>query len=231
MITAETELSLWGHSLEDYKLMFDLSAADLTKRILDYGAGPSSFNAEMRQQDKHVVSCDALYTLSLSEISQKVATVLETTYAGLRQRPYDYVWKRFTSPGQYYHLRQLATERFFTDLPFGIEEKRYLNESLPTLSFQDYQFDLVLCAYPAYSTQESADFYIDALCELCRVGGEVRIFPLLTSHPDVAKLLGPVMLGLQQRNYGVEIRQVAYEFQQGVNAMLRVWSQECALPK
>ncbi|MEL6930893.1 MAG: SAM-dependent methyltransferase, partial [Cyanobacteria bacterium J06600_6] len=36
----------FGRSLEEYKLMFDLSTEDLQQQILGVGDGPASFNAE-----------------------------------------------------------------------------------------------------------------------------------------------------------------------------------------
>lgn len=41
------EVVPWGRNLEEYKLMFNLSEADLNAKILGCADGPASFNAEM----------------------------------------------------------------------------------------------------------------------------------------------------------------------------------------
>ena len=52
----------WGRSLKEYDKMFQLSGEEiLSKKILDCGGGPSSFNAEMTKKGGRVVSCDPLY--------------------------------------------------------------------------------------------------------------------------------------------------------------------------
>jgi len=34
------KLVLWGHSVDEYREMFDLSQEDMDSRILEYGCGP-----------------------------------------------------------------------------------------------------------------------------------------------------------------------------------------------
>ena len=65
--------------------------------------------------------------------------------------------------------------------------------------------------------------------ELARVAKEVRIFPLIDRHGQPSPFLGPVLLGLQEGNYGVEVKEVPYHLQPKGNAMLRVWAQQCQL--
>jgi hypothetical protein len=51
----------WGRSFDEYRKMFTLTDEDLNLKILGCADGPASFNAEMRQRGKEVVSCDPLY--------------------------------------------------------------------------------------------------------------------------------------------------------------------------
>jgi len=62
----------WGRSLDEYARMFALSPADLESRILDCGAGPSSFNAEATLRGGRVISCDPIYEFSAAQIRQRV---------------------------------------------------------------------------------------------------------------------------------------------------------------
>ncbi|WNN90803.1 hypothetical protein [Gloeocapsopsis dulcis] len=56
------EVVPWGRTLEEYKLMFNLSEADLNTKIFGCGDGLASFNAEMTQLGYSVVSVDPIYS-------------------------------------------------------------------------------------------------------------------------------------------------------------------------
>ena len=67
------EVVPWGRSMWEYAHMFDLSDADLaTKHILGVGDGPASFNAEMRERGRRVVSCDPIYFFTGEQIRSRV---------------------------------------------------------------------------------------------------------------------------------------------------------------
>ena len=38
------KLVLWGHHIDEYREMFNLSSQDFHSRILEYGCGPSAIN-------------------------------------------------------------------------------------------------------------------------------------------------------------------------------------------
>ena len=96
-----------------------------------------------------------------------------------------------------------------------------------TLPFTDFTFDLALCPYYLFSVEDSlpVEEYLRLIYELARVAKEVRIYPLI-NNGLTSPHLGPVLLGLQQENYGVEVRDVTSSLLQA-NAMLRVWAQQC----
>jgi hypothetical protein len=69
------------------------------------------------------------------------------------------------------------------------------------------------------------EFHLASIQELCRIAGEVRIFPLLNQFSrEVSPLVPLVMKELAAQGYNLEIKQVPYEFQKGGNQMLRVWN-------
>lgn len=110
----------------------------------------------------------------------------------------------------------------------SIEKGHYLQMTGETLPFDDFAFDLALSAHTLFidSDEQTIDTYLRVLKELARVAKEVRIFPI--NHDSaLSPFLGPVLLGLQQENYGVEVRQVNYPVASAGNAMLRIWAQEC----
>ena len=65
------EVVLWGRTLGEYKLMFDLSKADLNSKIIGCGDGPASFNAEMTELGHSVVSIDPVYQFSAKQINSE----------------------------------------------------------------------------------------------------------------------------------------------------------------
>lgn len=91
------------------------------------------------------------------------------------------------------------------------------SEKLP-LPFTDFMFDIALCAYPVDLT---------VIRELARVAKEVRIYRVVDNHGVLSPLVGPVLLGLQQDNYGVEVRDVPTSAIHEKNVMLRVWAKLC----
>ncbi len=111
----------------------------------------------------------------------------------------------------------------------GKSEGRYVGITEYLLPFADFSFDFALSAHYLFADldDQDVDFHLHVIKELARVAKEVRIFPLIDRHSQTSPFLGPVLLGLQQDNYGVEVREVPYHLQPGGNAMLRVWAQEC----
>ena len=61
----------------------------------------------------------------------------------------------------------------------GKAEGRYVTASLPSLPFENGQFDLALCSHLLflYSAQLSLDFHRASIEELLRVASEVRAVP------------------------------------------------------
>lgn len=222
------DLLLWGHSLEDYRQMFDLTGQDLNKKVLDCASGYASFNAEMHALGKLIVSCDKAYDLSLDELQVYVDTGLQNMLEKVRENREHFIWKKYPSIEALAENHSEMIDKFLADFSQGKKQGRYVSYALPKLPFKDNQFNLALCAHLLFMTPElDLQFHLKSILEMCRVAGEARIFPLIDEAGEPSPLLPPVMLSLQQQNYGVEVKHVSYEFQKGANAMLRVWSQEC----
>lgn len=220
----------WSHSLKDYLLMFDLRDADLEHTLLDVAACTSSLNAEMVHHSYQAVSIDPLYQTKPDMIS----TVVDLLQNQFERRLLAYVdkfnWTDHFGPEELLANQRDIAAIFLKDYPEGLLAGRYQAQSLPKLSFSDYQFHLSLCANFIFdgSYQDSA-FQLQAIKELCRVAKEARIYPLLNAEGEVFPELGQVIQQLQNENYGVEVREVAFRLQKHGNAMLRVWSKECSL--
>lgn len=96
------------------------------------------------------------------------------------------------------------------------------------LPFTDFTFDLALCPHYLFADDGTlcVDTHLQLIFELARVAKEVRIYPVINNDLP-SPILGPVLLGLQKENYGVEVRDVTSSLQPNGNAMLRVWAQQC----
>ncbi|OGO92695.1 MAG: hypothetical protein A3F41_01500 [Coxiella sp. RIFCSPHIGHO2_12_FULL_44_14] len=100
------------------------------------------------------------------------------------------------------------------------------NKSLLNLPYKDGEFQLLLAPYVLNDVKTMAE--IDAvLFSLARVAQEVRVFPLDNVCLNSVTWVAPMLVQLQTKNYGVELREV-----NEVNthhAMLRIWSNECVV--
>ena len=171
----------WGRSLHEYTAMFALYQQDLGRRILGCADGPASFNAELTKLGGNVVSVDPIYHFSGDEISSRIDETYLEVLKQVRQNKDEFVWSHIPSVDGLADIRMTAMQAFLADYASGQKEGRYIEASLPTLPFDDGEYDLVLCSHFLflYSAHFSLDFHIQSIKELCRVGKETRIFPLL----------------------------------------------------
>ncbi len=225
-------LVLWGNTLIDYQQMFDLQPATFDGQLLEFASGPSGVNAKLTEQGISVVSYDQRFKLPASGLRDITERDFEQVLKSVQQAPEHYQWQTYASPMVLAENRRAGIERFFDDYTQGLADKRYMagDEWMP-LPFADFTFDLVVSAHFFLQESEcySLDWQAQMIAELCRVGRELRIFPLVNEQGDTTAMLGPLMQLLQQQKIGVEIREVDYHFVPNDNAMLRVWPLSCQL--
>jgi hypothetical protein len=212
----------WGRSYDEYLSMFGLTGADLGFRILGCGDGPAGFNAELTRRGGIIVSADPIYTFEAKQIRSRIAETYEAVMTQLRENRSDYVWGTIASVEQLGAIRMSAMETFLADFDTGKREGRYIAGELPCLPFRNGAFDIALSSHFLflYSGQLSAEFHLQALQEMLRVAREARVFPLLTLDGARSSHLPFVKEHLERLGFGVEVRRVPYEFQQGGNEMM-----------
>lgn len=229
------KLALWGYHFDEYLGMFDLSLSDLTQkklRILEYHCGPSAVNKELNEKKLPIVSCDPLYNLNEENLQNKLTHFFPERALELRQEKNKLDLSLYEGDVEkLIQKRKEGLDLFFADYEKGKAEGRYLGCNEKELPFEHFSFDIAISTYYLFSDLdiENAEFHLKIIKELARVAKEVRIFPLLDSNNKPSSFLGPVLLGLQQENYGAEVKEVPYHLQPSGNAMLRVWSQQCEL--
>lgn len=214
----------WGRSFAEYVAMFNLSEADLNRRILGCGDGPAAFNSELSRQGGRVVSADPLYQLSAADIQARIGLTFDQVMAEVEQNQQAFVWKTIASPSQLGQLRMAAMGQFLADYSRGQVGGRYLEASVRALPLSDRSFELALCSHLLflYSNQLDQDFHLAAIAEMLRVAPEVRIFPLLELNGQRSRHLKAVLSAAEAHSWTAEVLPVAYEFQKGGNQMLRL---------
>lgn len=223
------KLVLWGHHVDEYQEMFGLSSEDLNSRLLEYGGGTSAVNAELHARGVGMVSCDPLFRLDRAALETEACSVFESMVQRLQKKENQFDFSQYDGLDGLIACRRQGMATFFSDYSLGKIENRYLFSEDNTLPFPDFSFDKALCSHYLFSEEDEqdVDFHLQIICELARVAKEVRLFPLIDRYAQPSPFLGPILLGLQQEQYGVEVREVNYALQPKGNAMLRVWAQQC----
>jgi hypothetical protein len=214
----------WDRNLAEYRAMFGLNQRDLAGSIPGCADGPASFNAELTNIGGKIISADPLYAFAAEDIKLRIDQTSAEVLAQTRRNKDQFVWKTIASVEELGRIRMAAMDCFLSDYDAGHRAGRYVAASLPALPFADKCFDLVLCSHFLflYSDMLDRNFHYSAIRELCRVAGEVRIFPLLGLVGATSLHLPPVAEMLERCGYAVSVQAVDYEFQKGGDQMLRV---------
>lgn len=216
----------WGRCFKEYKEIFSLSQADLQVNILGCGDGPASFNAEATAAGAKVISVDPIYCFSANQIESRVNEISHNIAQQLKENASNYIWSTFQNVEAVVSARLAAMKDFLKDYESGKKEGRYVEASLPLLTFKENQFTLALCSHFLflYSEHITEEQHIAGVLELCRVTKEVRIYPLVTLDGRPSPYLAPVIEAVTSAGYSAETVAVPYSFQRNATEMLVVKS-------
>ncbi len=214
----------FGRSLEEYKMMFDLSEMELSNNIVSIADGPASFNSEMWDIGKTVTSIDPIYIFSAQEIKNQFYKAVDDVVKQVKDSPEDWVWNYHKSPDDLKKRRISVIKKFLNDYEIGKSTKRYIVGELPRLDTESDTFDIALIAHFLflYSEQYSYEFHKESIYEALRVAKEVRIFPLLTLACKKSIYVDPLVKELAADGFDVSIKKVGYELQRNGNEMLTI---------
>jgi hypothetical protein len=214
----------WGRSFDEYRRMFALTETDLRLNIVGCGDGPASFNAEATRRGARVVSFDPIYRWTAERIRERIAATRDQVLEQTRNDAGSFIWDTIRSVEELGEVRMAAMGEFLEDYETGKIAGRYVDGELPALPFADGSFDLALCSHFLflYTSQLGEPFHRSAIREMCRVAGEVRIFPLLALGGQRSRYVESTVDGLRVDGYDVSIEKVSYEFQRGGNQMMRI---------
>jgi hypothetical protein len=213
----------WGRNLDEYKSMFSLTIPEMDKYILSFGDGPASFNAEMTNHKKRVVSIDPIYQFSEKELRQRIDETKDIVIKQTRNNPENFIWTKIRSIRELERIRMSAMDAFLQDFEIGKSQGRYISHEMPNRTeFEDMSFDLGLSShFLILYSQLGLDFHIVSMTEMLRICKEIRIFPILNLNAVKSELLEDLIRHFEM-DYQVNIETVDYEFQKNGNEMLKI---------
>ncbi len=171
----------FGRSLDEYIKMFNLTENDCHRSILSVADGPASFNAEGTKLGYSITSVDPLYIFSSQQIKKRFYDVIDDIIEQVEKTPNDWVWSYHKSPQYLRKNRERVMALFCEDYEKGQQENRYQVGQLPTLNYDNNQYELGLISHFLflYSTHFEQEFHLNSVYEMLKICHEVRIFPLI----------------------------------------------------
>ncbi|GAA3401015.1 methylase [Paenibacillus hodogayensis] len=210
----------------EYERMFGLDAGTLERgAILDVAAGASSFAAEAKAKGADVRCADPRYAMTALQIGEEGYAEIETSTNKLERLAERFDWSYYGDSARHKAGRLRSLDLFIQDFNRPEARESYVPDALPNLSFADDRFSLVLCSHFLflYGDQFDEAFHRDAVTELlrvCRPGGEVRIYPLLSLRWEPYPGLERLMRHLETLGASCELRKSALPFIPGSTDML-----------
>lgn len=217
------EIVVSSRPYDEYLAMFGLTEAEvLAGPVLDCPGGAGGFAAGARARGGTVVSADPIYGGEPGRIVAESRAGLERGLAYLERNRDAYVWTWFRDVEDLVARRGAGLDAFAAD--FHGADAWHVAAGLPDLPFADGAFRLVLSGYLLFTYPDHFDlaWHEAALAELLRVGGEVRVYPLVDTTYVRYPGLDALRRRLEDGGHASEVRRVAYEFQRGANEVLVV---------
>jgi hypothetical protein len=194
-------------SFAEYGKMFVLDQMLLQDAsILDVAGGASSFTAAAAARGMHAQAVDPLYEMNPDTIYSHGIQEIEASTEKLSRVEGAFDWTYYGNLDNHKKLRIQSLQRFIDDYRIHAAKGRYTSALLPHLPFEDGAFSLVLCSHFLflYHEQFNYEFHLRAVQELlrvCRVGGQVRIYPLRSLQWDRYPHLEMLMDALKGKGF------------------------------
>lgn len=208
---------------EEYKAMFGLTEAELSAEpILDVAAGGSSFTAEARGCGFEAVAVDPRYNGNVLAWVEEAREEIESSTAKLDALKDRFDWSYYGSIDQHRRGREASLSKFASHVQSPSGALCYKGGSLPSLPFEDDEFAFVLCSHFLflYAEQFGHSFHEESLRELmrvCKPGGTVRIYPLISLHWKPYEKLGDLMEMIRREGGSPALKSSGLPFIPGSN--------------
>lgn len=210
----------------EYQAMFNLLEEELAAGpILDVAGGGSSFTAEARRKGYEAMAADPRYAGDVEAWIQEAHVEIEVSTAkldGLKDR---FDWSYYGSLENHRSGREKSLGMFAAHVSSAEGGHRYIGGSLPELPFENDMFSLVLCSHFLflYAEQFGYEFHeasIRELIRVCKPGGTVRVYPLISLHWKPYEKLDELMEAIRKAGGTPEIRESRLPFIPGSDRML-----------
>ncbi|QJC51578.1 class I SAM-dependent methyltransferase [Paenibacillus albicereus] len=189
-------------SFSEYAAMFELDPQAFRGLVVaDAAAGASSFCAGARAAGADAYGYDPRFGEPLGSWALSAQEEIELSTAKLHALKDKFDWSYYGSLERHRAERVASLQSCLADRASAEGEGRYVQAALPVLPAPDGRFDLVLCSHFLflYAEQFGYGFHRDAILELmrvCRPGGRVLIYPLLSlrsePYPELDRLLDEI---------------------------------------
>ncbi|MCP3660398.1 MAG: hypothetical protein GY830_08885 [Bacteroidetes bacterium] len=214
---------LVGRRFEEYNQMFNLCELDLEKeKILDMGAGISSFGVEANKIGYNIISSDKIYSLDVKKLEKKCKVDLDIICSKLENVKNQYIWKFFANIEKLKNYRNKTYELFIKDFKYN-EYGKYITETLPLTTFKDNTFSVSLVSHLLFMYDNHLDyeFHKQSILELMRITSkEIRIFPLVNLEYKISSFVEKILNDPDIKAKEIIIKKSHYEFVKGGNELM-----------
>ncbi len=221
-------VSLLGRTLDECCAYLQLEGRVFRSgRILDLGAGISSFCAEAAACGYDVAAADPIYRSSSEDIAEKSQADLADVLLQLPGAAHKYNWTYYRNPDDLAQHRESARRRFLED--YSQNRSRYVTSSLPNTGFADNEFAIVLVSYFLFLYDDLFDyeFHKQSVLELARIAQrEVRIYPLANMRAVRSSILERLIEDPDCSALTFDVLKSNFEFLKNSNELLIIPSAE-----
>lgn len=171
---------------EEYQAMFALREDELIRgAILDVAGGGSSFTAEARARGMEAFAVDPRYEGDVMRWIDQARGEIDVSTAKIDALKEKFDWSYYGSVDRHREGRVASLNKFAAHVQSPGGPSIYRGGALPELPYEDDSFALVLCSHFLflYAEQFGLSFHKESIRELkrvCKPGGVIRIYPLLS---------------------------------------------------
>ncbi|SFL26774.1 Methyltransferase domain-containing protein [Paenibacillus sp. 1_12] len=213
-------------SYAEYESMFVLRQLSLQDGpVLDVAGGASSFVAEANARGIQAQAVDPLYDMNPESIYAHGLQEIAVSTEKLSRLESNFDWTYYGSLDNHKKLREQSLQKFIDDYRLQEGKGQYQSARLPQLPFDDGAFSLVLCSHFLflYHDQFDYDFHrsaVEELLRVCRVGGQVRIYPLRSLQWVVYPHLDLLIVTLEKQGFNTKLVLTELPFIPGSSELL-----------
>jgi hypothetical protein len=218
------DVALLGRTFAEYSEFFSLRDINLSgEKVLDIGAGVSSFCAEASEKGYDVTGADPIYAAAAPALALKCKEDLDEVIAQVPAVRHKFNWAYYRDVEHLRSYRESAYRTFLSD--YEGNPGRYVNAALPETPFRDDEFSIALASHFLflYEGRFVYEFHRRSIRELARIAAkEVRIYPLTNLEGRRSAFVDELMVDEKCANLSFEVRRTNFEFLKNADELLLI---------